>query len=58
MGVLEQVDYDCTDKKLYDGDYVIMISDGVLDNLPCVNKEEKACRDNQQCEDEEAKGNS
>lgn len=41
MGVLEQVDYDCTDKKLYDGDYVIMISDGVLDNLPCVNKEEK-----------------
>ena len=41
MGVLEQVDYDCTDKKLYDGDYVIMISDGVLDNIPCVNKEEK-----------------
>ena len=41
MGVLEQLDYDCTDKKLYDGDYVIMISDGVLDNLPCVNKEEK-----------------
>lgn len=41
MGVLEQVDYDCTDKKLYDDDYVIMISDGVLDNLPCVNKEEK-----------------
>ena len=41
MGVLEQVDYECTDKKLYDGDYVIMISDGVLDNLPCVNKEEK-----------------
>lgn len=41
MGVLEQVDYDCTDKKLYDGDYVIMISDGVLDNLPCVKKEEK-----------------
>ncbi len=41
MGVLEQVDCDCTDKKLYDGDYVIMISDGVLDNLPDVNKEEK-----------------
>lgn len=41
MGVLEQVDYDSTDKKLYDGDYVIMVSDGVLDNLPCVNKEEK-----------------
>lgn len=41
MGVLEQVDYDCTDKKLYDGDYVIMVSDGVLDNLPGVNKEER-----------------
>lgn len=41
MGVLEQVDYDCTAKKLYDGEYVIMVSDGVLDNLPCVNKEEK-----------------
>lgn len=41
MGVLEQVDYDCTTKKLYDGNYVIMISDGVLDNLSGVNKEEQ-----------------
>lgn len=41
IGVLEQVDYDCTTKKLYDGDYVVMVSDGILDNLPCVNKEEK-----------------
>ena len=41
IGVLEKVDYDCTAKKLYDGDYVIMVSDGVLDNLPCLNKEEK-----------------
>lgn len=39
MGVLEQVDYDCTAKKLYNDDYVIMISDGVLDNLPCLDKE-------------------
>lgn len=38
MGVLEQVDYDCTTKKLYDGDYIVMVSDGVLDNIPCVNK--------------------
>ena len=41
MGVLDQVDYDCTTKKLYDGDYIIMISDGVLDNLSGVNKEEQ-----------------
>lgn len=41
MGVLEQVDYDCTTKKLYDGNYVIMISDGVLDNLSGVDKEEQ-----------------
>ncbi len=41
MGVLEKADYDCTTKKLYDGDYVIMISDGILDNIPGVDKEEK-----------------
>ena len=41
MGVLDQVDYDCTTKKLYDGNYIIMISDGVLDNLSGVNKEEQ-----------------
>ena len=41
MGVLEQVDYDCTTKKLYDGNYIIMISDGVLDNLSGINKEEQ-----------------
>ena len=41
MGVLEQDDYDCTTKKLYDGDYIVMVSDGVLDNIPCVNKEER-----------------
>lgn len=41
LGVLEKVDYDCVTKKLYDGDYVVMISDGILDNLPVVNKEEK-----------------
>ncbi len=41
LGVLENVDYDCVTKKLYDGDYVVMISDGILDNLPCVKKEER-----------------
>ena len=28
------MDYDCLVKKLYDGDYVIMMSDGVLDVVP------------------------
>lgn len=41
MGVLDKVDYDCVTKKLYDGDYVVMISDGILDNLPGVDKEEQ-----------------
>lgn len=40
MGVLEQTDYDTTTKKLYDGDYIVMVSDGILDNIAEVNKEE------------------
>ena len=40
IGVLENVDYDCTTKKLYHSDYVVMVSDGVLDNLAGINKEE------------------
>lgn len=31
IGVFNQVDYDNISKKLYDGDYIIMVSDGVLD---------------------------
>lgn len=41
LGVLEKVDYECTTKKLYDGDYVVMVSDGILDCLPDVDKEKK-----------------
>ena len=41
LGVLEKVDYECFSKKLYDNDYVIMVSDGILDNLPGVDKEER-----------------
>lgn len=37
-GMLSQVDYEMKCKKLYDGDYVIMVSDGVLD---CVTEENK-----------------
>lgn len=41
LGVFGEVDYDSTTKKLYDGDMVIMVSDGVLDALNCDNKAEK-----------------
>ena len=34
IGMLRQVDYDFMVKKLYDGDYIIMMSDGVLDAVP------------------------
>ncbi len=37
-GMLNRMEYVKTSKKLYDGDYVIMISDGVLD---CVQEEDK-----------------
>lgn len=33
-GIFHQPDLDCTEKKLYDGDMVIMVTDGVLDALP------------------------
>ena len=39
IGMLQRVDYDFTGKKLYDGDYIIMMSDGVLD---VVRPEERA----------------
>ena len=39
-GILQQVDYDSISKKLYDGDFIIMVSDGVLDALPANRQEE------------------
>ena len=38
IGVLNNVDMDGVSKKLYDGDYIIMVSDGVLD---CIKEPEK-----------------
>lgn len=40
MGVLEEVDMETITKKLYDGDFVIMVSDGIVDALDCPDKEE------------------
>lgn len=34
IGMIQKVDYDSLTKKLYDGDYIIMMSDGVLDAVP------------------------
>lgn len=40
LGIFEQPDIENTAKKLYDGDFIIMISDGIVDSLNCSNKEE------------------
>ena len=40
IGMIQQMDYDSLVKKLYDGDYIIMLSDGVLDAVP---EEEREC---------------
>lgn len=40
IGVLPDIDYDSTVKKLYHGDYIIMVSDGVMEALPFLEKEE------------------
>ena len=38
-GMFEQVEFDTTAKKLYDGDYIIMVSDGTIDCITGENKE-------------------
>lgn len=44
MGVLYEVDMETITKKLYDGDFVIMISDGIVDSLKCEDKEQEMGR--------------
>lgn len=39
VGVLEQVEFDTCARKLYHGDIIIMVSDGVLDGIIFENKE-------------------
>ncbi|MGN0438415.1 MAG: SpoIIE family protein phosphatase [Lachnospiraceae bacterium] len=39
VGVLEQVEFDTCGRKLYHGDMVIMISDGIMDGIIFENKE-------------------
>ena len=38
-GIFQQTDLDKTCRKLYDGDMVIMVTDGVLDVLPTEHQE-------------------
>lgn len=38
IGMVQRVDYDFLVKKLYDGDYIIMMSDGVLDAVPVAER--------------------
>ncbi|MBE5949931.1 MAG: hypothetical protein E7261_13070 [Lachnospiraceae bacterium] len=40
IGILKEVDYESTVKKLYDGDYIVMVSDGILDAVAKSEKEE------------------
>ena len=40
VGLLQQTDYEVLAKKLYPGDYLIMVTDGVLDALPFEQEEE------------------
>lgn len=40
MGILADADYECTTKQLQDGDFVVMVSDGVPDALPGGESEE------------------
>ena len=37
---LQQLDFDTASRKLYHGDYLIMMTDGVLDALPTEREEE------------------
>lgn len=44
IGIIPEMTYTSTSYKLTDGDYVIMISDGVSDSFDGVDKEEVICR--------------
>lgn len=40
MGMFENADMECAKKKLYDGDFVIMMSDGLVESVEEENKED------------------
>lgn len=44
IGILPEPDCECAAKKLYDGDYIVMLSDGVLEAMDGDEKEEELGR--------------
>jgi stage II sporulation protein E len=40
VGLMQQLDFETASRKLYHGDYLIMMTDGVLDALPDQREEE------------------
>lgn len=40
IGMINQVDYELKSRTLEDGDFIIMVTDGVIDSIPADNKEE------------------
>jgi stage II sporulation protein E len=44
VGMMQQIDYETTSRKLYHGDFLIMVTDGVLDALP-LGKEEHTMKE-------------
>lgn len=44
VGLLQETDYEVLSKKLYPGDFLIMVTDGVLDALP-IDQEEEILKD-------------
>lgn len=40
LGLVEQMEFDTASRKLYHGDYLVMVTDGVLDALPMDRSEE------------------
>ncbi len=44
VGLVQQIDYETTSRKLYHGDFLIMVTDGVLDALP-LGQEEKTMKE-------------
>ena len=48
-GLVQQIDFETASRKLYHGDYLIMMTDGVLDALPAQKEEETMKRDHHGC---------
>lgn len=55
-GLVQQLDFDTASRKLYHGDYLIMMTDGVLDALPTGTEEENQRRDHYGCPGKRAQG--